>query len=192
MKIEFESENKAFLASLQEIADKVTPAAQVSALNSAAAKIARESVKIASSTTGVSAKTLRKRIKVPKSKKATARFPNVTIFGGLWPVPVAKLTPKPRKLKRGGVKYKTMPGQAQNPNAFIAPHKGGGDGVFVRKGHSRLPIKKVSVDIAPHVRRAIAVYLYGSAAQAHYEKILFSQMDRRVRSALRRKGLDVS
>jgi len=192
MKIAFETENKKLLAHLNEFAEKVTPGAQVSALNSVAGKVRGEAVKVAARATGVSTKILRKRIVVPRSKKATLRSPNVIVFGGIWPVKVSKLTPKPRNLASGRVKYKTPPGKSQDPNAFIATHKGGGVAVFARKGASRLPLKNITIDIGPAVRSAIGVYSRSAEAKRHYEKILFSQMDRRVRSSLRRKGLDVS
>lgn len=192
MKFEFETENRELLAHLRELSDKVQPAATASALNSAGTKVRQWAVRDASKRTGVPAKLLRRRIAIPKGQRATARKPSLLMFGGLWPIKVSKLTPKPRRLKGGRVKYKTMPGQPVDPNAFIAPHKGGGDSVFVRKGQSRLPIKNVTVNVGPSVRLGLIRALRSQEARAYFERMLFSQMDRRVRSSLRRKGLEVS
>lgn len=192
MKIQFETENKELLAHLRELSDKVQPAATASALNSAGTKVRQWAVRDASKRTGVPAKILRKRIAIPRGKKATARNPSLLMFGGLWPVKVSKLTPKPRELKSGRVKYKTLPGQPMDPNAFMAPHKGGSNAVFVRKGQARLPIKNVTVNIGPAVRLGLIRALRSKDAKDYFERMFFSQMDRRVRSSLRRKGLEVS
>ena len=192
MKITIESDNAAFLAHLQELADKVVVPAQVSALNSAAGNVRSKSIQIAKTATGVPTSILKKRIAVPKSRRATARSVEVIIFGGLWPVKVAKLTPAPRKLKGGGVKYKTVPGQPISPRAFIANNTRGSLSVFERKGEARLPIRNIVVDISRGVKSAIAGYIASGGAQAYYEKMLLSQMDRRVRGSLVRHGLKVT
>ena len=93
MKITFESDNAKLLAHLQELADKVAIPAQVSALNSAAGNVRSKCIQIARSATGVPTSILKKRIAVPKSRRATIRSVEVIIFGGLWPVRVAQLTP---------------------------------------------------------------------------------------------------
>lgn len=191
MKIVIESDNAKFLAHLQELADKVAVPAQVSAINSAAGNVRSKSIAIARAATGVPTSILKKRIAVPKSRRATIRSVEVLIFGGLWPVKVAKLTPAPRKLKGGGIKYKILPGQSMNPRAFIANNTNGHLSVFERKGESRLPIKNVTVDISRAVKSAISGYLASGAAKAYYEKMLLSQMDRRVRGSLVRNGLTV-
>lgn len=190
MNIEFTSQNRKLQRHLRELSEKYAPPAQAQALNSTAGYIKREAVKIASSATGVQASLLRKRIAVPK--KAKARDLKAVVFGGLWVVPVAKISPKPRKLKGGGVKYKVMPGQAINPKAFIAKTTNGTERVFARKGPGRLPIESISADIAPHVTRAIVGFSGGAEALKYYQKILFSQMDRKVRGGLIRLGFSVS
>jgi hypothetical protein len=192
MKIEVQSDNKQLLRHLREVSDQVTPAAEASALNSTAKKVAREAVKLASVATGVPTKVLRRRIYVPKRKKATRRRLHAYVLGGLWVVPVSQLTPKPRQLKGGSVKYRVPPGQAINPQAFMAKTTRGGTEVFVRKTASRLPIKKVSVDIADQVKRAINGYLHTAAAHTYYQQRLFAEMDRKIRASMRRNGLDVS
>jgi Prophage minor tail protein Z (GPZ) len=191
VKITIESDNAKFLAHLQELADKCAIPAQVSALNSAATNVRSKSIQIAKSATGVPTSILKRRIAVPKSRRATIRSHEVLIFGGLWPVKVSKLTPAPRKLKGGGVKYKTLPGQPISPRAFIANNTHGSLSVFERKGEARLPIRNITVDISGPVKSAIAGYLASGAAKAYYEKMLLSQMDRRVRGSLVRKGLTV-
>lgn len=192
MKITFESDNKKLQAHLDELARTVAPAAQAAALNSAAKHVRSKAVGIASKATGVPTKILRRRIAIPRRSKATQRSLEVFVFGGLWPVKVADLTPAPRKLKSGAVKYKTGPGQPIDPMAFIANNTNGRLSVFARKGRSRLPVKNVTIDISGGVKSAIGGYLISRAAQSHYEKILLSQMDRRVRSSLMRRGMRVS
>lgn len=192
MNIEFETDNRELLAQLNDLAGKVAPAAQASALNSAGGKVLQWAVRDASKRTGVAAKILRRRIAIPRGKKATARNPQIWLFGGLWPVKVSKLTPKPRRLKSGRVKYKTIPGQPVDPSAFMAPHRGGGDAVYSRKGSARLPVKNITVNVGPHVRLSMIRSLRSKEARDYYERMLFSQMDRRVRSSLRRYGLDVT
>lgn len=192
MNFEFKSENAQFARHLNELADKVAPAAQASALNSSAGHIRGRAVKIASKATGVPSSILKKRIAVPKSQKATKRFPRVIIFGGLWPVKVSKLKPKPRKLKSGKVKYKTGPGETINPGAFIGNNTNGSPSVFVRKSAARTPLANVTTEISSAVRSAVGGYSRSSAALKYYQKMLYSQMDRKVRSSLRRQGLDVT
>jgi len=198
--IEIKSDNKKLLAHLKDLKEKVTPAAEAKALNSTASYIVRGAVKIAATKTGVQATLLRKRIAVPRGKKATARTLRTVVFGGLWVVPVVKISPKPRKLASGRVKYKTVPGDAVRPDAFIAKSTRGTDRVFVRKDSSRkrvppkyseLPIKSVTADIGPHVRRAIEGYGGGQESQNYYKQRLFKEMDRAISGNLRRYGIRV-
>jgi len=192
MKVEFKSDNKKLQRHLKELSEKHAPAAQSFALNSTAAYIKREAVKIASKATGVPTTILKNRIAVPRGKKSTIRGLKTVIFGGLWPVKVAKLKPAPRKLKSGAVKYKTMKGEPVNANAFMGKNTNGSDSVFVRKGTARLPIKNVTVEIGPQVERAIQGFSGGQLAKDKYSKMLFSQMDRRVRGGLIRMGVKVT
>lgn len=189
MNIEFSSDNPKLLRHLRELQKELAPGAQSAALNSTASYIARGAVKIAQAKTGVQAKILRKRIAVPRGKKATVRSLKTVVFGGLWVVPVTKLTPAPRKLKGGSVKYKTLPGQAIRPDAFLAKTTRGTDRVFVRKGATRLPVQSITADIGPAVQSAIQGYGGGQESQAYYRKRLFTEMDRRIRSNLVRKGI---
>lgn len=190
MNITFESDNKAFMAHLAELKEKVTPAAQASALNSAGGFISRGAIKLAFQKTGVPANILKRRIGL--KKKATARLPEIIIRGGVWKVKVADLKPAPRKLAGGRAKYNPGTGNSINPNAFIANNTNGRLSVFVRKGSSRLPIENILTDIRPGVMAAIGGYSGGREALSYYQKILVSQLDRRVRQSLRREGLSVS
>jgi hypothetical protein len=199
--IEFKSDNKKLLAHLKDLKEKVTPAAEAKALNSTANYIVRGAVKIAATKTGVQATLLRKRIAVPRGKKATARTLKTVVFGGLWVVPVVKINPKPRKLAGGRVKYKTVPGDAVRTDAFIAKTTKGTDRVFFRDRPSRkprkppnypgLPIKNITADIGPHVRRAIEGYGGGQESQNYYKQRLFKEMDRAISGNLRRYGIRV-
>ena len=191
MNIEFKSDNKKLLAHLKDLKEKVTPAAEAKALNSTANYIVRGAVKIAATKTGVQATLLRKRIAVPRGKKATARTLKTVVFGGLWVVPVVKLSPKPRKLASGRVKYKTVPGETMRADAFIGKTTQGTERVFHRKGTSRLPIKNITADIGPHVRRAIEGYGGGQESQNYYKQRLFKEMDRAISGNLRRYGIRV-
>jgi hypothetical protein len=189
MNIEFKSDNKKLLKHLSELQKALAPAAQSAALNATAGHIKRGAVKIAAQKTGVQAKILRSRIAVPRGKKATVRSLKTVVFGGLWVVPVTKLTPGPRKLKGGSVKYKTLPGQAINPAAFLAKNTNDKERVFVRKGAPRLPIQSITADIGPAVKSAIEGYGGGTESQDYYRKRVFTEMDRRIRSNLVRYGI---
>ena len=192
MNIEIKTDNKDLLAHLEELKAKITPAAQVAVLNRTASKVSREAIKIASKSTGVPTKTLRKRINIPRQWKARKGKLNVTIFGGTWPVKVSKLKPAPRQLKSGRVKYKTAPGTAVDPQAFIATNTNGGTSVWKRKGKNRLPVKNITIDIAPGVKAALIAYGNGAEAKNFYEQALFKEMDRKIRGALVRRGVKVS
>lgn len=191
MNIEFKSDNKKLLAHLKELKEKVAPASEAKALNSTAAYIVRGAVKIAATKTGVQATLLRKRIAVPRGKRATARTLKTVVFGGLWVVPVVKINPKPRKLKGGRVKYKTVPGEIVRADAFIGKTTRGTERVFHRVGDSRLPIQNITADIGPHVRRAIEGYGGGQESQNYYKQRLFKEMDRAISGNLRRFGIRV-
>lgn len=189
MNIEFSSDNPKLLKHLRELQKELAPRAQSAALNSTANYIRRGAVKIAQQKTGVQAKILNTRIAVPRGKKASVRSLKTVVFGGLWAVKVMKITPIPRKLTSGRVKYKTLPGQAVDPKAFMANNTNAQMSVFRRKGASRLPIENITVDIGPHVERAISGYGGGQESQAYYRKRLFTEMDRRIRGSLVRKGI---
>ena len=191
MNIEFKSDNKKLLAHLKELKEKVAPAAEAKALNSTANYIVRGAVKIAATKTGVQAAILRKRIAVPRGKKASARTLKTVVFGGLWEVKVMKINPTPRKLASGRVKYRVIPGEALDPNAFMGNNKAGAMSVFRRKGTGRLPIENVRADIGPHVRRAIEGYGGGQESQSYYKQRLFKEMDRAISGNLRRYGIRV-
>lgn len=189
MNIEFKSDNKKLLAHLKELKEKVAPASEAKALNSTAAYIVRGAVKIAHAKTGVQIAILRKRIAV--SDRATLRSVRASVFGGLWVVPVVKINPKPRKLKGGRVKYKTVPGEIVRADAFIGKTTRGTERVFHRVGDSRLPIQNITADIGPHVRRAIEGYGGGQESQNYYKQRLFKEMDRAISGNLRRFGIRV-
>ena len=191
MNMELASDTTKLLAHLAELRDKVEPGASVSALNSTANKIRQRSVNRAANELGIAAKILRKRIAVPRSEKATRKRPKTMLFGGLYPVRVDDLKPAPRELKSGRVKYKVPKGQSVNPNAFMAPHKQGSRVVFVRKGPSRLPIKRVTVEVGSVIKRSMRKEINSKASQEHYQKIFNAQMDRRIRGSLVRNGLTV-
>lgn len=189
MNIEFKSDNKKLEAHLRELQKELAPGAQSAALNSTASFITRGAVKIAQAKTGIQAKILRKRIAVPRGKKSTPRSLRTQVFGGLWPVKVMDITPIPRKLVSGRVKYKTLPGESIDPQAFMANNTNAKLSVFRRKGVTRLPIENITVDVGPHVKSAIEGYTGGNESQAYYRKRLFTEMDRRIRSNLVRKGI---
>lgn len=191
MNIEFKTDNRKLLAHLKDLSEKVTPAAEAKALNSTASYIVRGAVKIAQTKTGVQAAILRKRIAVPRGKKATARTLKTVVFGGLWEVKVMKINPTPRKLASGRVKYRVIPGESLDPNAFMGNNTNGGMSVFRRKGAGRLPIENVRADIGPHVRRAIEGYGGGQESQNYYQARLFKEMDRAISGNLRRYGIRV-
>ena len=191
MNLIIESDNTKLMEHLKELTESCAIPSQVAALNSTATTVRNKSVTIARVAAGVPTKILRKRIVVPKSRRATSRRLEVIIFGGIWPIKVMKLTPTPRKLKKG-VKYKVLPGETQNPIAFMANNTNGAMSVFARKGPNRLPLKNITVNIEPHVKKAVGGFIDSGAAKAYYQKMLFSQLDRRIRSSMVRKGMKVT
>lgn len=192
---EFETANKKLLDMLEETQDKILPKATYKALNQTAQAIKRDAVRHISTETKIAQKHIKKRIVVPKKFKATQRKLFVTLVGKIWPKRVSELSPKPRALKSGRVKYKTIPGQPVRSDAFIAPIPGGklgGNEVMFRKTPDRLPIKILTVNLQPVVEKSLRRWVFSSDTRTRYEEYLFKQIERETRSALRRRGMEVS
>jgi hypothetical protein len=189
MNIEFKSDLPKLQAMLDELSENVAPAATAAALNRTATHVAKVARKGVTQDTGIPQKHFKKRIAIPRGKKANARRLVTVLWAGLWEIPVANLSPKPRALKSGVAKYKTLPGEPIDPQAFIA--KGSkGVSAFARKGSARLPIKQKTINIGNVIRRKIFMAL-GSSAKEFFKKTYYSQMEGRVINAMKRKGMTV-
>lgn len=188
MKLHFESDLPKVQQMLEEMARKVTPAATATAINRTATHVIKLTRQEVALETGIEQKHFTRRIKVQKGQGATARRPWALVWLGVWEIPVSKLTPKPRQLKSTGqAKYKTLPWQPIDPQAFVARGRKGVS-AFARKGQPRLPIKQKTVDIGPVARRRMWMNLGGPARQ-FYEKTFFQQMDGRVINEFRKRGM---
>lgn len=188
MKIEFESENKHLLAMLNEMSEKITPAATSTALN----RTATHAIKLARRQTAAEAaipqKFITKRIKVKRGQKATARHHSTRIWVGTYSIPVQKLVPKPKLVKKTGqVQYKTLRNSPIDPIAFVAKGKKGVT-AFSRKGFGRLPIKQKTLNIGPILTRKMWMNL-GPETKQFYKKTFYAEIDGRTIVALRKRGL---
>lgn len=186
MKIEFVSDNKKLLDMLNELDRKVRPAAIGKSLNRTAVHVIAESARAVAKQTGLPQKHFKKRIY--RKVKASTRSPLVRIWAGLWDIPVKRFS-DPRELKSGGVKYKTIGGAVTDRNAFMTPVTG--NSVMKRKGRDRLPLKQITAPIGPIIEIRLWTILRSPETRAYYEKTFFHDMNYRIESSMRRKGLTV-
>lgn len=189
MNIEFKSNVPELQAVLDEISRKVQPAATATALNQTVAKIAKEARRDVARVTGVPQKHFTKRIKQRRDGKATARKPYARLWAGLWPMSVASMTPKPRQLKSGRVKYKTLPGDTIDPHAFVAKVTRNVT-AFAREGAARGPLNAKTLDVGRHIK--LRTYrILRKIGREEYERRFFQQMEGRTIKAMNRKGMKV-
>lgn len=191
MNIQIKGSSRNLQAMLEETRRQVLPLATSTALNRAARSSITQARRGVSAETGIPQKAYSKRFYVKRRDKATARRARTVINVGEYPIPVWKLTPKPRELKSGVVKHKTIQGHPVDPRAFVARGRQAVTAFVRKEGASRLPIKQQTVDIGPILRRKLWMAL-GRHARETYEKELFHELDRRIENSLKRRGMQVS
>ena len=184
----FETNTPEMAEMLYEISERVMRPEAAKAMNRTMTFIRREASSQAARETGVSVGTLRRRIKAIKNRRSSARNLNATGFIGEVPVVVSRATPKPKGYARGGVKYKTLPGESQNPSAFFGVMPEGKKSAFARKGPSRLPIQEESMNVGPYLRSAVNSVL-GESAGREFNGIFYENMRKRLEREVVRRGL---
>lgn len=190
MNITIDGNLAALIPTVSEIIPEAVEKAQVKAVNQVGGKIVKEARKIAKDKTGVPTKILKKRISLRGNSKATRARPRIVIFGGQWNVAVEDMSPAPRQLKSGKVKYKTLPGDTPDPSAFMYAF-GSKPKVFRRTGPRRLPIKRITLDVSDAVKNAIAGYTGSGQAKKEFDDYFNKAFAREIRAGLRRKQVPV-
>lgn len=189
MKIEFTSDIKKMQDVLDELTKKVQPLATSTAINRTTTHVIKVAKQGIAKETGITQKHFKKRLNVAKKDKAKPGKLLAIIWVGLWGISVRHLTPKPRALKSGSVKYKTLPGQPLDPKAFMV-NDSAGSTAYSRKGSSRLPIGQKMIDISGPMRRNVERAL-GADAKSFFRKTFYSEMEGRVIKAMQKKGMTV-
>lgn len=169
---------------LAEIGDKIIKDAHVAATNKAITKARTQIRKEVAAETGVPSKELAKRFKVTR---ATKRVPRAALFIGTMPVAAIKL--KAKAIASGGVSYRGGPsGRIKNKSAFIERMPSGHEGVFVRRGKSRLPITEQRVPIINAARSAADKQVRTVLPQQH-RRIYNAEFNFRVGRAIDKRRL---
>lgn len=139
-----------------ELAEKVYPRVELSALNEAAEKNRNQIRAGITKRTGVPSKTLNKRMKLHRARRVSGAgaggHTSARIFIGTMPVSIYHHL-NPTELKRGGVSYRGPSGRLKLPKAFIAKTVHG-HGVFQRTTKKRFPLKFQAVPIGDAARQA--------------------------------------
>lgn len=140
--------------------------------------------------TGIPANLVKRRLKPIKAMRASPGNLRCVGFVGEATVPVSRLKPKPRKAGRG-VTYKTITGQAHNPQAFFAQLSNGKRTAWVRKNAQRGSMREIQVDIKLLLRRNVRRLTKGPAQQ-FFNRVFLENMDKRVKRDAQRKGIAVT
>lgn len=188
MKLEIQSDNKKVQRHLEELRERLGPKSIYMALNDTTKHVASQAKKQVAAETGIAQKMFKRRIAPVRNERASLGRLVAKGFVGENPIRVRHLTPKPRQLKSGVTKYKTLPGQGLDPSSFVARYRPNQEpSAYARTGRPRFPIKEKTVEVGPYLRRASRIAVDKSLP--FYEKRLFGQMARLIDQDLRRRGI---
>jgi hypothetical protein len=185
---EFTTDTPEMAELLYEISERTMRSEAAKAMNRTMTFIRKEASVDVSRRTGVKQSIIRRRIKPIRTRRASMRKLSAMGFIGEVPVLVSKMTPRPRRVGKRGVTYKTMPGKPQNPKAFYAVMASGKKSAFARKGAARLPIVEERADIGPFLRRSVRNVLR-KPAKDFFDEVFFTNMQKRIDREVAKRGL---
>lgn len=168
--IDIQGDVKSLTKELDRIQRRVIPAAVPAALNKTMDRINTRIVKGVSKDLGIAQKYIRKRAKkYPANRR---KWESKNWIGTKVKIPVSSIY----KSKRGQLKY--IKGKTRVPlnRLFHAKMPSGHEGIFYRKGKSRLPIQEVMIDLNDSFVVKNIEMIAGNLAGYEFPKLLSHEL----------------